>query len=247
MMKPIQVYADRAAQTRAAVELFVSLAQQAILERGLFTAALSGGSTPEPVYTALAAPELQSQLDWENIHLFFVDERHVPTDGPESNFRMVKTALLSKVELPAENIHRVRTETDVRLAAFSYEEELRAYFDGPWPRFDLVLLGMGSDGHTASLFPETIGLKEGQRWYIANRTTAGVAWRLTLTINAINHARVIAVLVSGQAKADMLAEVMTGPFEPEQKPIQLISPVDGEMVWLIDQEAASRLPEELIS
>jgi 6-phosphogluconolactonase len=246
-MKSIQVYADRAAQTRAAVALFVSLAQQAVLERGLFTAALSGGSTPEPVYAALAAPDLQNQLDWEYIHLFFGDERHVPLEDPASNFRRVKEALLSKVDLPAENIHRVRTETDVRLAAFSYEEELRAYFDGPWPCFDLVLLGMGSDGHTASLFPETTGLHEEQRWFIANRTSAGVAWRLTLTKNAINHARMIAVLVNGQTKAEMLAEVMTGSFEPEQKPIQLISPVDGEMVWLVDQDAASKLPEELIS
>lgn len=238
----IQVFTDKASLTGAAVDLFISLAQRSILERGAFSVALSGGSTPKALYTRLADPGLQDQLAWADIHLFFGDERYVLPDHPESNFRMVKEALLSRVEIPGENIHRVKTEMDVRLAAFDYEEQLRAHFSDPWPRFDLVLLGMGADGHTASLFPDTAGLNEEHRWFIANQVPAQDAWRLTLTKNALNAGRQIVVLVSGLSKADMLSEVLTGPKEPMHKPVQLISPVQGEMTWLIDRDAASQLP-----
>lgn len=240
-MANIQVYADQTALAKAAVDLFIETVQKSIQARGTFSVALSGGSTPKQMYTSLAAPELQEQLPWQQIHLFFGDERHVLPDHPDSNYRMVAESLFSKVPLPAENVHRVKTESDARLAAFDYEEELRGFFDDPWPRFDLLLLGMGADGHTASLFPQTAGLNEEHRWFIANPVPSKDAWRLTLTKNAINAARRIVVLVSGRSKADMLAKVLTGPADPWQRPIQLISPVEGEMLWLLDRAAASGL------
>ncbi len=242
----IQVFPDKAALTGAAVDLFISLAQRAIAERGSFSVALSGGSTPEALYTRLAEPGLQDQLSWADIHLFFGDERYVLPDHPESNFRMVQGALLSQVDIPGENVHRVKTEMDVRLAAFDYEEQLRAHFSDPWPRFDLVLLGMGADGHTASLFPHTAGVNEEHRWFIANQVPSHDVWRLTLSKHAINAGRQIVVLVSGSSKADMLSEVLTGPHEPMEKPIQLVSPVQGEMTWLVDRDAASQLPDKLL-
>lgn len=246
-MTSIQVYPNSAAQTRAAVDLFVSLAGEAVKASGSFSVALSGGSTPRMLYAGLAAPERQEFLSWADMHLFFGDERLVPPDHPDSNFRMVEEALLSKVPIPGENIHRVKAELDPRLAAFNYEEALRGFFDDPWPRFDLVLLGMGADGHTASLFPKTAALNEEQRWFVANFVADQKAWRLTLTKRAINAARKVMVLVSGRSKANMLAEVLTGAYDPTHKPIQLISPVDGEMMWLIDQDAASQLPDTFIS
>ena len=245
-MASIQVYPDLKAQTRAAVDLFVNLAQESVNIRGSFSAALSGGSTPRMLYTSLAEPANRDSAPWGNIHLFFGDERHVPQDHPDSNFRMVHETLLSKLPIPEGNVHRVKTALDPRLAAFNYEEDLRAHFETPWPRFDLVLLGMGTDGHTASLFPKTAALNEEQRWFVANFAPDQQAWRLTLTKQAINAARKIVVLVSGQSKASMLSEVLTGEYDPGHKPVQLISPVDGEMIWLIDQDAASLLPAELI-
>lgn len=251
MMVSIQVFPDKSALSAEAVERFISLSHESILRSELFSVALSGGSTPRVLYEELAAPELQNRLDWNQIHLFFGDERNVPPDDPGSNFRMVQEALLSKVTIPEANIHRVKAELDAKLAAFSYEEELRAFFTGPWPRFDLVLLGMGVDGHTASLFPKTAGLNEEQRWFMANNVPQQSVWRLTLTKNAINAARAIIVLVQGKSKADMLAEVFAEGLAEELandptrdlKPIQLIAPTDGEMIWLLDQEAASQLPD----
>lgn len=245
-MASIQVHADQTSLARAGADLFINLAQEAIHTQGKFSVALSGGSTPKQLYAGLASPEIQDQLFWKNIYLFFGDERHVLPNHPDSNYRMVQETLFSKVPLPETNIYRVRTELDARLAAFEYEDKLRAFFDGSWPKFDLLLLGMGTDGHTASLFPNTAGLNEAHRWFIAHQVPSQEAWRLTLTKNAINAARQIIVLVSGQSKAAMLSEVLTGPNNPAQKPIQLISPVDGEMIWMIDRDAASQLPAALI-
>jgi 6-phosphogluconolactonase len=240
-MTSIQVFLDKSAQMKAAIDIFIASARSAIEERGEFSVALSGGSTPKMLYIGLAKPDYQERLDWANSHLFFGDERHVPPDHPDSNFLMVKDTLLDKVSIPAENIHRVKAEMEPRMAAFSYEDDLRAFFHEAWPRFDLVLLGMGTDGHTASLFPKTAGLNEEQRWFIANQVPSQGGWRLTLTKHAINAARKVVVLVSGTSKAEMLAEVLTGSYEPLNKPIQLISPTEGELIWLLDRAAASRL------
>ncbi|MFW5714112.1 MAG: 6-phosphogluconolactonase, partial [Brevefilum sp.] len=204
----------------------------------------SGGSTPEPFYRGLADRANQTRLDWRNIHFFWGDERPVPPDHPDSNFGMAREVLIGQVPILEENVHRVPAEMDVRMAAFSYEEVLRDFFDGEWPRFDLVLLGMGEDGHTASLFPKSAGLNEEQRWFIANYAPGLETWRLTLTKHAINASREIWVLVQGKSKAARLAEALTGPHDPWENPIQLIAPEDGELVWMVDEDAAQKLPDK---
>jgi 6-phosphogluconolactonase len=241
MPKEIRVFPNLEDLCQAGADLFTALAKESIRERGRFSAVLSGGSTPKPLYQALASPERQEQLDWRKIHLFWGDERCVPAEHPDSNYRMVRENMLQYISMPDENVHRVPAEMDPRMAAFSYEEILRGFFPGHWPRFDMVLLGMGEDGHTASLFPHSAGLNEEDRWFIANYAPERDAWRLTLTKNAINAAKNIAVLVSGGSKADMLFDVLEGDYEPDEKPIQLISPEKGRMVWFVDQAASDNL------
>jgi len=242
----IMVYPNKHKLIDAAIEKFIHLSNHAIHKRGIFSAALAGGGTPSPLYSRLAIPENQGRMDWSRIHLFWGDERHVPPDHADSNYRMVREQLLTKISIPEENVHRVPAEMEVRMAAFSYEESLRNFFGSEWPRFDLVILGMGEDGHTASLFPHSAGLNEKFRWFIANYAPDQSAWRLTLTKPAINAARQIHVLVSGAEKAHTVAEVLTGPVQPEDRPIQMIKPDKGEMVWMMDSEAAGELPPDVI-
>ena len=237
----IEVYPNISILSQAAADALVKLAKKAVNEQGRFSVALSGGSTPKPLYQALAATKRQGNLSWEKFHLFWGDERCVPPDDPDSNYHMTRESLLQHISIPQENVHRVPAEMDPRMAAFSYEETLREFFTGPLPQFDLVLLGMGEDGHTASLFPHSAGLNEEHRWFIANYAPERKTWRLTLSINAINAARNIMVLVAGGSKAGMLSEVLEGKFTPFGKPIQFIAPSDGRMVWFLDQAAASKL------
>jgi len=241
----IKIYPDFGKITNAAVEAFVLFSNKAICQRGRFTVSLSGGSTPRPFYHALGEPATRLRMDWAHMHFFWGDERPVPPEHPDSNFRMVKEALIDPVAIPEANIHRVPAEMDVRLAAFSYEEVLRDFFEGDWPRFDLILLGMGKDGHTASLFPESAGLNEEYRWFIANLAPKRQTWRLTLTKHAINAAREIWVLVQGEAKAEKLAEVMADAKDPWENPIQLVHPEEGELTWWVDAAAAQKLPQEI--
>ncbi len=180
-MTIVEIVSSQEAFVSSAVDHFIDLANRNIRDKGRFTVALSGGNTPRPIYAALADPENSSKVDWSKVHLFWGDERPVPPTDPNSNFRMVKDALLDRIDIPVDNIHRVHAEMDVRLAAFQYEEELRECFEGEWPDFDLVFLGMGEDGHTASLFPHSAGLNEGFRWFIANYAPGRETWRLTLT------------------------------------------------------------------
>ncbi len=244
-MAELMIFPDSQTRIEKALGQFVEIAQKSIHKRNLFSVSLSGGSTPAPLYRALAAPENRDKLKWSHIHLFWGDERHVPPEHADSNFRMVKENLLDAIPIPDENVHRVPAEMPLPAAALKYEGELRAFFKGEWPRFDLVLLGMGEDGHTASLFPHSSGLDEEQRWFIANFAPKRGEWRLTLTKKAINAARNIMVLVEGRSKADMLGKVLTGPLNPKDKPVQLIKPVDGRMIWLLDREAASQLPDDI--
>ena len=243
-MHEIVIISNKQLWVEAAVDLFIQEAAACIADRGWFSVALSGGSTPKAVYAALGAPEKRGEVCWEKVHLFWGDERHVPPDDPKSNFRMVREALLDHVPIPDGNVHRVSAELDVRKAAWNYEAELRGHFSGDWPSFDLVFLGMGGDGHTASLFPHSSGLREEDRWFIENYSSENETWRLTLTKHAINAARLMIVLVQGKSKAEMLKTVLTGPKKPEQHPIQLIRPVDGRMVWLLDDDAARLLPSD---
>ena len=227
---------------RAAADRFVEIAGAAMRERGRFSVALSGGSTPKRAYELLASEDYRDKLGWSKAHIFFGDERCVPPDDTESNYRMANEAMLSRVALPARNIHRIQGVGDPVANARLYEDELRTFFnDALWPRFDLVLLGMGDDGHTASLFPGTAALKEEQAWVAANWVEKFNAYRITLTLPAINHAAHIAFLVTGESKADRLAEVLSGENLPVQLPSQLIKPANGSLEWLIDKAAAARL------
>ena len=243
-MPDVRVFQDSKSLAAAAAEAFINLAEQSILDQGRFSVALSGGSTPNLLYQILANPDNQKRLDWDQIYLFFGDERNVPPDHVDSNFRMVKEVLLEKIDIPKKNIHCVQTELDIQQAAQSYEMSIRQFFAGDWPRFDLVLLGMGADGHTASLFPNSLGLEEENRWFIANFVPEPGLWRLTLTKCAINNAKNIILLVSGASKAAMVKEVLCGSEATSLKPIQMISPRDGQMTWMLDRDAAVYLNDD---
>ncbi len=240
----LRVVPDAAQLAEEAARLFATQAAAAIAERGIFRVALSGGSTPKALYRLLA-DGTTPPMDWPNVHLFFGDERHVPPDHPDSNYRMVKEALLSRAPVPEENVHRIRTEMpDAAAAAADYENVLRETFHlqvGEWPRFDLVLLGMGPDGHTASLFPWTPVLHERSRAAAAVWVPSMQTWRVTLTPPVFNHARRVLFLVSGAEKAETLHSVLEGPHDPERLPVQLIAPTDGTVQWLVDPSVISRL------
>jgi 6-phosphogluconolactonase len=211
-----------------------------------FTIALSGGSTPRGLHTLLAnEPTIRDGLPWQNWHFFWGDERHVPPDHPQSNYRMAYDTLLSIAPVPAENIHRVPAEEpDAAVAAEKYEQELRAFFEleaGQLPRFDCILLGMGPDGHTASLFPATEALHETKRLVTANWVEKFKAYRITLTVPVLNRAGLVIFLVSGVEKAEALKEVLQGDYRPELFPAQLIQPGPEKLLWIVDRAAARLL------
>ena len=239
----IIVYDNPEQLAEAAALRFINSAPAAITMQGRFSVAVAGGNTPKRVYELLASERYRSRTEWSSVHIFFGDERCVPPDHPDSNYRMVKESLLSHVPIPTVNVHRMRGEGDPALNAHLYEEELRAFFEAAaWPRFDLVLLGMGEDGHTASLFPGSAALGEKKSWVVANWVEQLVTFRLTLTTPAICHAAHIVFLVTGEVKARRLHEVLYGPRDPERLPAQLIQPVDGSLEWLVDKAAASVSP-----
>lgn len=237
---------DTPALFRAAADEFVARANDAVNARRIFHVALSGGSTPKGLFSLLVNDDaLRHALAWDKIHFWWSDERHVPPDHPDSNFNMAHDAMLSRVEIPPPHIHRVRAENpDAAQAALEYENELRAIFkvNAPaFPQFDLILLGMGNDGHTASLFPGTRALSEVERLVVANWVGKFFAWRLTFTAPLINHARGVMFLVAGADKALALKGVLEGLREPMQLPAQLIQPLNGKLLWLIEASAASEL------
>jgi 6-phosphogluconolactonase len=239
----IRIFEDAAKVAEAAANSFIRLAREAIAESGRFTVALAGGSTPKLTFELLASEPFRQQLDWSKVHIFFGDERTVPPDDKDSNYRMANEALLSRVGLPAKNIHRMNGVGDAVANARLYEDELRTFFnDAAWPSFDLVLLGMGDDGHTASLFPGTKALAEQEAWVAANWVEKLSTHRITLTVPAINHAAHILFLVTGENKAERLKEVLSGKQTSEERlPAQLIKPLDGSLEWFIDRAAAARL------
>jgi 6-phosphogluconolactonase len=238
----VSVFDDAESVAGAAAERVAGLARESVAARGLFTVALSGGSTPRRVYELLAGEGLRETVDWPNVHVFFGDERMVPPDHAESNYRMASEALLARVPIPPENVHRIEGLGDAAANASAYEREMRGLFgDSDWPRFDLVLLGMGDDGHTASLFPGTAALGEGRLWVAPNWVAKLGAWRVTLTAPAVNAARHVAFLVTGKGKAEVLREVLKGAHEPFRLPSQLIRPRGGTLEWFVDRAAAGRL------
>jgi len=238
----IEICRSAADMARHAAGLFVGQAGRALGAGGRFSAALSGGSTPRGLYSILPEPQYAYQIVWPAVHLFFSDERCVDPDDPASNYGMVRETLLGRIELPEDNLHRMRGEDDPDSAAAAYEEEMRAFFGGA-PRLDLVLLGLGEDGHTASLFPGSPALRETER--IASAAPGpGGGLRLTLTLPAINAARMVMVLVSGESKAGIVRRVLGSEAVDEGLPIQRVRPA-GPMVWVLDADAASllKLPE----
>ena len=242
-MSDIEVYADASALARAAAEHFVALSAEAISQRERFAVALSGGSTPRAAYALLAASEFVSRVEWARVHVFWGDERCVPPEHPDSNFRMAREALLDRVPIPAGNIYRMRGEAEPALAADEYQIALRTFFANGQPRFDLILLGMGDDGHTASLFPGTAAIHEQVRWAAAQYVEKLRAWRVTLTPVVINAAANVAFVVSGAGKAERLKQVLTGPYQPDVLPSQIVRPTHGRLSWLVDSDAAARLKQ----
>jgi 6-phosphogluconolactonase len=235
----LNVYPDLVGLSLAAAEAFVKIGQDAIAARGSFSVALSGGSTPRRMYGELASNEFRSRLNWRDVYFFWGDERVVPPDDPQSNYRMADQALLSQVSLPRENIYRIPAEKTPPVAAMEYELMLREFQGGNLTGFDLVLLGLGTNGHTASLFPHTSALQDKLRWCVDVWVPELNASRITLTAPFLNRARNIIFLVAGEDKAAILYQVLRGPYEPDRLPAQLIRPNEGELVWLVDQAAAS--------
>lgn len=236
----IKIVPDNVTLARVAAEEFHRVAEAAVQDRGRFSVALSGGNTPRAVYSLLASE--YKELPWDRIHIFFGDERHVPPDHPDSNFRMASEALLSKVPIPGKNVYRVHSELDAETAATEYDRELCDFFrlsDHDWPRFDLILLGIGEDGHTASLFPGSKALTESSRRVVANWVEKFQAFRITLTFPVLNHGAEIIFLVSGAAKANIFNEVL----RPGAKkyPAQSVQPENGRLLWLVDEDAGRLL------
>ena len=229
---------------QAAAEEVIRVATDAIAKRGRFTLALSGGSTPKNLYTLIAA-NAGNSLSWEQTVFFWGDERYVPPDDPDSNYRMVRESLLSKVPVPAANVFPIPTENpNAAAAAEAYEQTLKKFFGlapGEFPRFDLILLGMGPDGHTASLFPETAALQEKSRLVVANWVEKLKTSRITFTLPVLNAGRCVVFLVSGGDKAAVLHEVLEGDGPAEKYPSKLVRPSDGKPIWFVDRAAASLL------
>ncbi|MGQ9688790.1 MAG: 6-phosphogluconolactonase [Desulfobaccales bacterium] len=230
----IRFFADLEALSRAAADIFVAQAARSTAARGRFAVALAGGATPRRTYELLAAEPLREQVNWQQVHIFWGDERGVPPEDRRSNYRLAKQTLLERVPLPSENIHSIPAYPSVELGARKYEAELKAFFGQGLPQFDLIFLGLGADGHVASLFPGSPLLREKRRWVvgipIANRDEA----RVTLTAAVINLATMVVFLVAGKDKAEAVKDVFEGPLEPWRHPAQLIHPASQGLVWLLD-------------
>jgi 6-phosphogluconolactonase len=238
----------RIAETReqlfalAAAE-FITRAHAAVDQRGRFTVALSGGSTPRGLYNLLAEMKPGS-IPWDKIYFFWGDERHVPPDHPESNYRMAREALLSKILVPARNIFRIHGEDDAARAAADYSRDLQTFFQlqaGQFPRFDLILLGIGPDGHTASLFPDSAALNDNEHLVVANWVEKFKSYRITFTYPVLNHAASVIFLVSGKDKASIIQAIFEN--RDANLPVQKVQPQGGEILWLLDKAAAGQLAE----
>lgn len=249
--RAIYVFEGLEALLDAGTREFVRCAREAIVARGRFTVALSGGSTPKPLYQRLSAEPFRSEVDWNRVEIFWGDERCVPPDHLDSNFRMAREAMLDRLPIPKGQIHRIETErADRETAARDYEAVLSRVFgvsvEGEPPAFDLILLGMGPDGHTASLFPGTKALDETVRWVVVNHVPKFNTDRLTMTKPLLNRAREVLFLVAGGDKAEVLAEVLNGPADPIRLPSQTIRPA-GKLVWYVEQSAAGKLDATQVS
>ncbi|MBE7413897.1 MAG: 6-phosphogluconolactonase [Deltaproteobacteria bacterium] len=243
MRKGLVIHRGEKELARGAAALFHDAGRAAIRERGLFTAVLSGGRTPRALYELLGA-EYRDKADWGRVHLFWGDERCVPPDSDESNFKAANDGLISRIAIPSENIHRIKGELPPKEAALAYEDEIRSFFrlgPGKLPPFDLVLLGLGADGHTLSVFPGTNALGEKERLVTENYVSLLGSWRVTLTIGALRESRKAMFLASGWDKAAALRDVLRGKA-PVAGPARMVEA--REVVWLVDREAAALLGEQ---
>ncbi|MEO6807356.1 MAG: 6-phosphogluconolactonase [Edaphobacter sp.] len=236
-----------AATAQAAAQLLLDAAVKAATSRGVARIAISGGTTPKVMFALLADPAgpFLKQVPWDKIDLYWVDERCVPPDNAESNYRMTSEAMLSKVSIPADRVHRMEGELNPEVAAARYESTIRNTFKlegAETPTFDLVLLGMGDDGHTASLFPHTEALNEMSQIVVPNHVPQKDTWRITLTWPVINQGREVAFLIEGADKAQVLHDVFLGPYQPDTYPSQIIRPASGHLTLLLDRAAAAKLP-----
>ena len=240
-----QVWPTQAEMELASARMFADRVKQAVDRRGIARVAISGGSTPQAAFKLLAAEPFASAVPWEKLQLFWVDERCVGPESPQSNYGVCRELLLSKVPIPAANIFRMEGELDPEVAASRYESTLRNALKlegAELPRFDLLALGMGPDGHTASLFPHTAALHEMSRLVVANHVPQMNTWRISLTWMVINYAAEVVFEVEGASKTDIVSEVLTGPRDPERLPSQLIRPASGSLLFQLDQVAAAKLP-----
>lgn len=243
MKADVRIFKDSGSLSLAAADIFVEKASEAVKERGRFLAALSGGSTPSGMYRLLAEKPYRSRVQWSHTFLFWGDERCVPPDDKGSNYRQAYETWLKYVPLPDENIHRIKGELGPEEAASGYAQLLKRYAapGTDWPRFDLTLLGMGTDGHTASLFPGSPLDVEPPTRAVTVDYQGRPAQRVTLTAQVFNSARTVLFLVTGADKAPALSQVLTGPPQPGQLPAQRIHPTDGQLIWLVDEPAAQNL------
>lgn len=244
MESEIKIVSDLSALSRAGADEFTHCAREAIAQRGRFTVALSGGSTPRATFSLIAADQSNpaQRLPWEKIHVFWGDERHVPPTDPQSNYLMAHQTLLSKVAIPPENVHRIPAELDTADAASDYENDLHTFFQpvkSEWPRFDLIMLGLGPEGHIASLFPGSPAMNENSRWVVSNWVDKLRADRITFTFPVINHAAEIMFLVGGEDKAEILQRVVRQ--HERGLPAAKIEPVSGRLLWIVDKSAAKLL------
>ena len=239
-MTGIRVFPNAEALNHGAAAEIIARSRVAVERSGRCSIVLSGGTTPHALYSMLTT-EYREQIPWAACHFFWGDERCVPPDHPASNYRMAMEAMLSHVPVPSENIHRIRAEDpDAKRASQEYADEVRVYFgDGDVPGFDIVLLGLGPDGHTASLFPGTDALAEHEKLVVANWVEKLGAFRITMTAPLLNHASCVLFLVQGAEKAEALRSILHGAREPEKFPAQFIRPADGDLAWLVDAAADS--------
>ena len=246
-MMSVEIFPAPREMSEAVARLFTARAAAAVSLRGRFTAAISGGRTPVELYTLLAKAPFVSLIPWARVHLFWVDERCVPPDHEDSNYRMTREFLLDHVPIPPANVHRMPGEMDPVEAAARYEGQLREFFaphGNGFPVFDCILLGLGEDGHTASLFPGTRAIRESARWVLGHYVDAQKGWRITLTPPVINAARTVVFIAAGSGKAAVVKEILEGPFRPDTLPAQIVRPAGGDLVWMLDREAAALLKGE---
>ena len=247
--REIHIFPDSAAIAKRGAELFIAAAKSAVADHGVFNVALAGGSTPKAMNTLLAAEPLSSQVPWDKLRIFFGDERHAAPTDPDSNYRMTAETMLSKAPIKPAQVHRIMGEyPDTEKAALEYEAVLRSEFKlaaGQLPRYDLMFLGMGDEGHTLSLFPGTKALHDSGRLVMHNWVGKFYTERITSTAPVANNSAMVVFMVGGASKAPALKAVLEGPYEPEQLPSQLIKPTNGKLLWLLDSPAATMLSKEL--